>query len=92
MADKIDQLKVKDANGNDQVYDIDLPKDATPSITSITAASVAAAHIYTPNGNANTVLLTNGSTLSTANAYTLVSGQNCTVAEDGTISAIDQNT
>jgi hypothetical protein len=41
MADKIDQLKVKDANGNDQVYDIDLPPNAEPNIISLTASGLA---------------------------------------------------
>lgn len=36
MADKIDQLKVKDAQGNDVLFDIDLPPDATPSISGLT--------------------------------------------------------
>lgn len=36
MADKIDQLKAKDAQGNDVLFDIDLPPDATPSITGLT--------------------------------------------------------
>lgn len=92
MADKIDQIKINNASGTAVSYDIDLPKDATPSITGIAAASVAAAHIYAPNGNANIALLTNGNTLNQANAYTLVSGQNCTVAEDGTISAVNNDT
>ena len=38
MADKIDQLKLKDAQGTDVLYDIDLPVDATPSIASLTTS------------------------------------------------------
>ena len=38
MADKIDQLKLKDAQGNDVLYDIDLPPDATPSIAGLTVS------------------------------------------------------
>lgn len=36
MADKIDQIKLKNAQGTDVLYDIDLPVDATPSIANIT--------------------------------------------------------
>lgn len=38
MADKIDQIKLKNAQGTDVLYDIDLPVDATPSIASLTTS------------------------------------------------------
>ena len=41
MSDKIDQIVVKDSSGVDVSYDIDLPADATPSISSITTSGNA---------------------------------------------------
>ena len=47
MADKIDQLKV-----GSNTYDIDLPPDATPDITSIMASQVKISTINSSTGAA----------------------------------------
>lgn len=90
MADIIDQIKVKNSQGTDVNYDIDLPPDATPAITSLVASNFVAAPVIVKfGGKADEVILTNGSGLCTSDAYTLAGGRNCTVSSTGTISAVN---
>lgn len=67
MADKIDQLTYQNSQGTNVSYDIDLPPDATPSITSLTASgNIEGGAIKKTGGTSSQFLKADGSTDSTS--------------------------
>jgi hypothetical protein len=67
MADKIDQLKLKDAQGNDVLYDIDLPPDAEAVIAylqtnKIKVPTISGGSLYGVGSNGQ-VIKSNGTTV-----------------------------
>lgn len=85
MVDKIDSLTLPNSGGTTTTYDIDLPKDATPSVASLTATgNIEGGAIKKTGGTSSEFLNADGSvsTLKTINNESIVGSGNITINGD----------